>query len=326
MKIKWFGSSWAPPAWMKTNGMLNGSGTLKGEAGGPYFRVYAHYLIRFVDEYIAQGVPMWGLTIQNEPNTGFADHSWNTCGFTSDQERDFIKFDLGPNLEAAGYTPDKLKVMILDHDRKWIPEWTGKIYTDPDVSKYVSGIALHWYINGDVTGEDMDQLLADYPDKFLLYTEASVVNQLDTIGLGDWRATEDYANDIMDDILHSVTGWVDWNLALDMDGGPNWRGTSWRAAPIHTNVDAGEWYKSPIFYLMGHYSKFISPGSVHVGIETGNRQRQFRLGYFQRPDDAIVVVACNFMTQPQRVALNDPVRGSVHIDVPAKSYHTWLYY
>jgi len=327
-EVKWFGSSWAPPAWMKTNGELHNKGTLIGEPGGPYYKTYSKYLIKFLDAYKELGVDMWGLTVQNEPNTGLGEgeYAWNTCGFNSTQERDFIKMDLGPDLEAAGYlAPTKIQLMTLDHDRRYVPEWTSTVYGDPDASQYVSGLAVHWYVNGGLGPEVFDQVMADYPDKFILYTESSVLHGLDTIAFGNWALAEEYAWDIMDDVTHSVAGWVDWNLALDMVGGPNWPHVSERSAPVHINSTSGEWFKNPTFYALGHFSKFVTPGSVHLGEQVGTGN-DFKLGVFQRPDFGIAVVAINSLEQPQTVKLVDPFKGEVIIEVGAKSFNTWVYY
>lgn len=113
--VKYYGSPWSSPAWMKTNNEINHGGLLHGEPGGKYYKIWAKYFVRFIEEYTKHKVNIWGITLENEPGAGFnPNHPWNALGFNSTIERDFIKLDLGPELHAHGYTNDKLKVMIYD--------------------------------------------------------------------------------------------------------------------------------------------------------------------------------------------------------------------
>ncbi|KAL1422249.1 hypothetical protein MTO96_022130 [Rhipicephalus appendiculatus] len=131
--IWFFGSSWSSPSWMKTSNTLEGRGTLKGEPGGPYYKAWAKYYVRFLQEYERHGIPIWGLTTQNEPTVGYVpDFPWQALGFTPKTQRDFVKLDLGPALAEAGYGAEKLQVMILDDNRIVLPHWA-------DVDKVILG-------------------------------------------------------------------------------------------------------------------------------------------------------------------------------------------
>ncbi|CAL4258628.1 unnamed protein product, partial [Meganyctiphanes norvegica] len=115
-EVKLFGSPWSPPAWMKTNGKFNESGELLPEMYQPW----AEYFVKFVEAYESNGAPIWGLTTQNEPLSGFDDNwGWNTCGWTAEDMRDWIKTNLGPTLEAAGLR--RLKLMVDDFNRDTLP-------------------------------------------------------------------------------------------------------------------------------------------------------------------------------------------------------------
>nr|XP_027232645.1 glucosylceramidase-like [Penaeus vannamei] len=226
------GSPWSPPAWMKENGHFNGSGGLLKEMWQPY----SDYFVKFVQSYEAEGVPIWGLTTQNEPLTGFEDWFWNTCAWTAEDQRDWIKTNLGPTLEAAGLR--RIKLMVDDHNRDTLPWYPATILEDPKANEYVDGIALHWYAD-DWTGPSvMDETQAMFPDKFLLYTESCDgwdASADERVKLGDWFRAESYAYNIIDvriglPVACSVGFWTmnhsrrvgDWNMALDMQGGPNW--------------------------------------------------------------------------------------------------------
>ncbi|OXA45838.1 Glucosylceramidase [Folsomia candida] len=326
--VKWFGSSWAPPAWMKTNNASNGAGTLRDGPGSAIWESYSKYLVKFLDAYKENGVDLWGMTVQNEPMTGFApDYPWNTCGFTAAMERDFVSQHLGPNLNAAGYdTSSNFSLMVLDHDRSYIQNWTDTILTDPVAAQYVAGVAVHWYGNDFVPVSIYEEIVARF-NKFILSTEASMVFWEDPVGLGNWYLAETYMQDIASTTSHSVAGWVDWNLALNMSGGPTWAGVSERSAPIIVNDEGTEFYKTPMFYALGHWSKFVVPGSRRIAtVPPHPGTSDFHFTAFLRPDGGVAIVACNMYMEPQVINLTDADRGNIKILVGPKSFNSYLYY
>ena len=116
-----------------------------GEPGGKYNKLWAKYLVKFLDEYAKQNVSIWGITVQNEPEAGFMDSfPWNSLALNYSLERDFIKLDLGPELHKHGYTKDKLAVMIHDGQLPLAKKFVAGVLEDKDAAKYVSGIAFHW--------------------------------------------------------------------------------------------------------------------------------------------------------------------------------------
>src|SRR2546426_2859511 len=116
--VKFFGSPWSSPAWMKNNSQINHGGVLIGNPGGPYYQTWAEYFVKFLDAYKANDIEFWGLTVENEPKAGYdPNYGFNSMGFTAETERDFIKLNLGPTLEKAGYGADKIKIMIQDDQR-----------------------------------------------------------------------------------------------------------------------------------------------------------------------------------------------------------------
>ncbi|XP_035716233.1 lysosomal acid glucosylceramidase [Folsomia candida] len=343
--VKWYGSSWAPPAWMKTNGIVNGNGTLRdgpGSAiwvlfeilgqvgdhlGHKYFRNWGKEFYK-LDAYRAEGVDLWGMTVQNEPMTGFSEtFPWNTCGFTAAMERDFIVQHLGPNLRAAGYnTPTNFSLMILDHDRAHVQNWTETILADPISNEFVAGTAVHWYFSEQVPMSVYDEIVARF-NKFVLLTEASMVFGEDPVGLGSWYLAETYMQDIASTTQHSVAGWTDWNLALNMSGGPTWAGASERSAPIIVSDDASEFYKMPMYYALAHWSKFVVPGSRRMAtVPVFPGTSDFRVTAFLRPDGGVTIVSYNMLMEDQVLNLTVPNKGTIKIRVGAKSFNSYLYY
>lgn len=143
---------------------------------------------------------MWGLTIENEPKAGNdSNYKFNCLGFTPELQRDFIKLDLGPILEAAGYGLNTTDLMIFDDQRSNIHIWTDTILKDKDAAKYVSGTAFHWYENNESNIVNLEKAHASDPTKYILNTEACEEwnGQGKHVYLGSWKLFERYANDIL---------------------------------------------------------------------------------------------------------------------------------
>ncbi|XP_018012609.1 lysosomal acid glucosylceramidase [Hyalella azteca] len=320
--LKFFGSPWAPPAWMKTNGMANGSGSLLTEMWGPY----SNYLVKFISAYEEEGVPIWGITTQNEPMTGFSDWPWNTCAWTAEDQRDWIKTNLGPAFVDAGY--DDVKIMVLDHNREFLPDYPAAILEDPETYKYVDGIAVHWYSDNNDYPDRLTSTHDLFPDKFLLYTEscegwnAAPGNRVE---LGSWQRAQNYVVNIIDDVTHYSTGWVDWNMALDQEGGPNWV-SNFVDSPVIVNAAEDTFYKQPMFYAMGHFSRFVLPGDVAVDRSISD-ESQIRAATFVKPDGTVVAVILNMAEEVVPVSIQPSVGADFYANlmVPGKSLHTLLF-
>ncbi|KHJ95601.1 O-Glycosyl hydrolase family 30 [Oesophagostomum dentatum] len=270
--LKLFASPWSAPGWMKTNGRMKGGGWLLGEVNGEYYKSYAKYLIRFFEEYAKNGIDFWGMTLQNEPTSGaWKWYRWQTMFFTSKMQRDFVKVTLGPMFKKNNATKD-LKLIGLDDNRMWLPRWADNIFNDPEATKYVHGIGVHWYLNFLAPACVLTKTHNRHPDKFLLATEACT-GSMGIHGpiLGDWNRGEQYAKDIITTLNNYVAGWVDWNICLDEEGGPNWVNNV-VDSPIIVNATADEFYKQPMFYAMGHFSKFIKPGSLRIFAKVTGRK------------------------------------------------------
>ncbi|CAN8029207.1 unnamed protein product, partial [Ixodes persulcatus] len=127
---------------------------------------------------------------------------------------------------------------------------------DPEAAKFVQGVAVHWYANDYMGPWVLDKTHNNFPDKFILATEACEgwrSSDVEKVILGSWNRAENYAHDILEDLLHWATGWVDWNLALDLSGGPNWA-NNFVDSPIIVNATGREFYKQPMYYALAHFS------------------------------------------------------------------------
>ncbi len=242
-------SPWSPPAWMKSNGKMNNGGKLIPECAAAWAQCFA----RFIRDYEAEGVPVWGVSVQNEP---LATQRWDSCIYTAEEERDFVRDHLGPALANAGL--GHIKIVIWDHNRDLMVERASVVYSDPQAAQYVWGCGFHWY------GEDhFDhvQLVHDaWPDKALLFTEGC---QEGGTHHGSWDLGERYGRSMINDLNRWTTGWIDWNLLLNETGGPNHVGNLC-SAPILADRATGTLQHQNSFAYIGHFSRFIQPGAHRV--------------------------------------------------------------
>jgi glucosylceramidase len=132
-KLTLFASPWSPPAWMKTNNDMLHGGKLKPE----FYNNWANYYIKFIRAYEKEGIPIWGLTIQNEP---MATQTWESCVFSAEEERDFLKNSLGPTLKKAGMSSKK--IIVWDHNRDLVYQRVSTTLGDPEAAKYAWGHRL----------------------------------------------------------------------------------------------------------------------------------------------------------------------------------------
>ena len=250
-------SPWSPPPWMKTNDQMNHGGKLKEE----FQDTWAEYYCKYIEYYERDGVPIWGISVQNEPE---AVQTWDSCIYTGEEERDFIKNFLGPALERNKYLDKKL--VIWDHNRDIMVERSRAVLSDPDAAKYVWGTGFHWY-NGDHFDE-VQKVHDEFPDKELIFTEGC---QEGGPHNGSWDLGERYATSIINDLNRYTVAWIDWNLLLDERGGPNHVG-NYCSAPIIVDTKTQELlYQSSYFYL-GHFSRFFSRGDKIIECENTSNQ------------------------------------------------------
>ncbi|KGL80274.1 Glucosylceramidase, partial [Tinamus guttatus] len=273
-----------------------GKGTLKGQAGDKYHKTWANYFVRFLDEYAKHNVTFWAVTAENEPSAGLINNYPFQClGFTAEQQRDFIARDLGPALANSSHRD--IRLIILDDNRLHLPHWAKVVLEDEQAARYVHGIGIHWYL--DFIGPIQDTVVPThelFPDYFILATEACIGSHFwePDVVLGSWERGNQYSHSILTNLNHFVAGWTDWNLALDLEGGPNWV-KNYVDSPVIVDRDKDVFYKQPMFYHMGHFSKFIPEGSRRVGLVASTEPKGCDLERvaFVRPDGAAVVVVLN---------------------------------
>ncbi|MCC3156693.1 hypothetical protein LJ737_05550 [Hymenobacter sp. 15J16-1T3B] len=282
-KLPLFVSPWSPPAWMKDNQSLLKGGKLLPE----YRQAWADHYVKFIREYERQGLPIWGLSVQNEP---MAKQRWESCIFTAEEERDFIRDYLGPTLKKSGLATRKL--IAWDHNRDQVFQRASTILNDPQTAQYVWGIGYHWYETWTGSGMLFDNLRRvheAYPATNLIFTEGCI-EKFDLSKVSDWQLGEKYGYSMINDFNAGTVGWTDWNVLLDEKGGPNHVG-NFCFAPVIADTRSGQLIYTNIYYYIGHFSKFIRPGAKRI---SSSSNRDFlSTTAFLNPDGKVAVVVMN---------------------------------
>ncbi|WP_425562797.1 glycoside hydrolase family 30 protein [Litoribaculum gwangyangense] len=333
--FKIFGSPWTAPPWMKDNNKWVG-----GKLLPEYYDTWALFFSKYADAYKAEGIDIWGFTVENEPLGN--GNNWESMHYTPDEMTHFVQNYLGPKLEADG--KGNLKILGYDQNREHLKEWVDSQFKNEETSKYFDGTAIHWYASTyDYFPEELQYAHDKAPSKLLIQSEACVDAEVpvwkddawywkkEATDWGwDWAPEEDkhlhpkyapvnrYARDIIGCLNNWVDGWVDWNMVLDKQGGPNWF-KNWCIAPVIVDPDKDEVYFTPLYFTMAHFSKFIRPNAKVIGVE--NSDKNLMVTAAENPDGSIAVVVFNEMETPSgiQLTLNDQ---SVEFTIDAKAIQT----
>ncbi|MBO4660165.1 MAG: glycoside hydrolase family 30 protein [Prevotella sp.] len=300
-------SPWTAPFWMKDNQEYVGGALLP-----EYQKVYADYLVKYLEAYKAKGVDIWGLTPVNEPYGN--GNNWESMYFDPPYEAAFVRDYLGPAFEKAGF--GNTQILGYDQNRNGIPEWVNAMYADEATAKYFGGLAVHWYESTVEWQPDMLTYAHDKaPGKLIIETEgccdAEVPHWKDdawywkcegTDWGWDWAPEEQkylhpkyvpvfrYARDIIGCLNNWVNGWIDWNMVLDRQGGPNWA-NNWCLAPVIVDPKADEVYFTPMYYALSHFSRFLRPEAKVLGVKC--ESKDVMATAVRNPNGKIVVVVMN---------------------------------
>lgn len=316
--FKVLSSPWTAPPWMKDNNNWVG-----GKLLPEYYDTWALFFSKYIDAYKAEGIDIWGLTVENEPLGN--GNNWESMHYSPGEMTLFVQNHLGPKLEADG--KGHVKILGYDQNREHLKEWVDEMYKDEGTSKYYSGTAIHWYASTyEVFPEELQYAHQKAPDKYLIQSEACVDAEVpkwqddkwywskEATDWGwDWAPEKDkpfhpkyvpvyrYARDIIGCLNNWVDGWVDWNMVLDRQGGPNWF-KNWCVAPVIVDPEKDEVYFTPIYYALTHFSKFIRPGAKRIGFE--HSSKDLLVTAAQNPDGTISVVILNQGSDTQHLSLS----------------------
>ncbi len=315
--FKIISSPWTAPPWMKDNQDWRG-----GKLLPEYYDTWALFFSKYLDAYRQEGIEIWSITVENEPLGN--DSNWESMHYTPEEMTAFVKNHLGPKLKADGHD---IKILGFDQNRdEELKKWVDVMFADEESSAYFDGTAVHWYASTyDYFPEALQYAHGKAPDKHLIQTEGCVDAEVprwqddawywaqEATDWGwDW-APEDqkylhpkyvpvfrYARDIIGCLNNHVDGWVDWNMVLDRQGGPNWA-KNWCVAPVIVDPEQDEVYFTPLYYTLAHFSRFIRPGAVRIGFE--NSDESLMTTAVQNPDGSIAIIIFNPEAEPKGVSL-----------------------
>lgn len=332
--FKIIASPWTAPPWMKDNNAWNG-GALKAE----YYPAWALYFSKYIKAYQELGIPIWAVTVENEPLGNGAQ--WESMIFSASQMTDFIKNNLGPQ-----FTADSIgtKILVYDQNRDHLQDWAKEILGDKQAAAYVWGTAVHWYSS---TFEWYPQDLTDvhnlFPDKHLMHTEGCIDSEVPVWQNDAWYWTKEatdwgfdwapdadkplhpkyapvyrYARDIIGGLNSWLTGWIDWNIVLDDKGGPN-HASNWCIAPVIVKPETDEVYYTPLYYVMSHFSKYIRPGATRIGIESDIKD--LMVTACLNVDNSIAVAVLNQTENPMEFTVS-LYEKMVEVTIPGSALQT----
>lgn len=315
--FKILSSPWTAPPWMKDNKDWRG-----GKLLPEYYETWALFFSKYIDAYKAEGIDIWGFTVENEPLGN--DSNWESMHFTPAEMTHFVQQFLGPKLEADGHD---VNILGYDQNREHLKEWVDEMYKDEASSKYYDGTAIHWYASTfEVFPEELQYAHEKAPNKYLIQSEACVDAQVPVWQDDQWYwskeatdwgwdwAPEDqkhmhpkyvpvyrYARDIIGCLNNWVDGWIDWNMVLDRQGGPNWF-KNWCVAPVIVDPEADEVYFTPLYYTLSHFSRYIRPGAKRIGFE--HSDEDLLVTAAQNPDGSLAVVLLNQGSEKKQISLS----------------------
>ncbi len=349
-------SPWSPPYQWKTPPELSendaavyGGMGMKVETDKPirdfggrlkpeYYAPYARYLVKYLQAYLKEGIPVSMLSIQNEAS---AATNWDSCLWTGEQERTFLVDYLYPEMERSGLS-GRVQIFIWDHNKERAIEHIDAFMKDERAAKEVDGFALHWY-SGDHF-EALSLLHQKYPDKILMHSEScglhipgkttafvltkeqeallagkkmelEAAGEQKTPNQCDFEDALHYAHDILGDLNHGLQRWIDWNLIVDRNGGPRHVPGGFAAPLVYEND--GTITQTVSFAFLHTIAEAVQPGAVRLGSSSYGREAE--AAAVRNPDGSLSVLILNESAKDIRVNLR--LQGQILRDaaIPAGS-------
>jgi glucosylceramidase len=305
-ELKIMASPWSPPGWMKTTGSMIG-----GSLRRSYYGVYAQYFVKFIKAYEAEGIPIYAITVQNEPL--YVPKEYPGMKMDWVEQADFIGEYLGPAFESAG-----IKTKILCYDHNWDnTTYAAYVLSHEKASKYVAGSAWHFYGGKH---EAMSKIKEMFPDKEIWFTEGSG---------GDWVPA--FFNAYMDQMMHVIRiprNWaktvVWWNIALDEKRGPTILSNSTCRGLIEINQKTNEVKYNVDYYTLGHISKFVLPGAYRIDSYT--YQDRLESVAFLNPNGSRVLIVSNRTNTTKKIQVVEDGLEIFSYVLPGYASATFVWY
>lgn len=332
--FKILSSPWTASPWMKDNKNYVG-----GKLLPEYYDTWALFFSKYVTAYKNEGIDIWGFTVENEPLGN--GNNWESMHYTPDEMTNFVQHHLGPQLRQD--YPD-VKILGYDQNREHLNEWVDSQYKNEETSSYFDGTAIHWYASTyHYYPEELQYAHKKAPNKYLIQSEACVDSEIpkwkddawywkkEATDWGwDWAPEKDkpmhlkyapvnrYARDIIGCLNNYVDGWIDWNMVLNKQGGPNWF-KNWCVAPVIVDENEDEIYFTPLYYVMSHFSRFIRPEAKVF--EVNHSDKELLITAAKNLDGSIVIVVFNEKETNKNISLILD-NNSINLDVKGQSLQT----
>jgi glucosylceramidase len=277
-RLKIFGTPWTAPAWMKQRTTLHGDWL-----NTAYYQAYAAYFVKYVQGYAALGLPVYAVTLQNEPLHNAS--AYPSMRMDAGNQASFLKNNIGPAFQTAGLTT---KLIVYDHnwDR---PDFPNDVFADPQAARYAAGAAFHCY-GGSVDQQSVTHNA--YPTKGLWFTECS--------GTTGTSFGPDLRYNVSNVIIGATRNWskgsLFWNVALDLNNGPTNGGCTTCRGVLTIDPVTGQITRNVEYYALGHASKFVSEGAVRIG--SGSVSGGLETVAFRNPDSSRVLLVLNNSRTP----------------------------
>lgn len=301
-RLQVMASPWSAPGWMKTTDSL-----VQGQLKPEFHAAFANYLVRYVEAMQAEGVPIFALTLQNEPH--FEPPDYPGMRMTPRTRATVVGQHLGPLLKAKG-----LKTQILEWDHNWDEPWSPmSMLSDATARKYVSGVAWHCYA-GDVSAQS--EVARHFPELDVWFTECSG---------GEWKPQWAETlpwitrNLIIGSTRHGARGVLMWNLALDPQYGPHLGGCKDCRGVVTIDAKTGKVTRNIEYYAFGHASRFVHQGARRID-STGAVKGLDHVA-FTNPDGSTVLIVSNSTAKARRFTVQAPARRFAY-ELPASGVVT----
>ncbi len=304
-QLKLMGSPWSAPGWMKSSGSL-----IKGTLLPRFHGAFAEYFRRWIEAYEGEGLPIFAITLQNEPH--FEPESYPGMRLSPVQRAAIIGSHVGPLFTRRG-----IRAQIWDWDHNWDePASPLAVLADSVARRYVAAVAWHCY-SGDISAQTV--VHDSHPDKDTYFTECSG---------GQWAPV--WADNLKWYVSKMVIGnaraWAKgvalWNLALDENDGPHKGGCGNCRGVVTIHSATGEITRNPEYYALAHASRFVRPGAVRIGSSAPNG---FETVAFRNPDDrSTALIVLNTTTTASQLAVRvGEISFTTSLPAGAVATFTW---
>lgn len=324
-ELKFMFCAWSPPPWMKTNKRWEGLSRLPTQ----YYATWALYHAKALNLWRNEGINAWSLSSGNEPIYAVLARLMS-LGWNLNDQKQWVTKHLKPILEEHGHNDvlilglDDQRSVLLSFCRAFEQSPANRNLTDLDL------IGVHWYLDESTDANWMDTVVKRYQVP-IIYTEScegAGLNGRDMARgpkLGSWTRCREYVHRLINNFNHGVSGFIDWNMVLDLKGGPNYA-RNFADAPMIFDQQNQIIYKQPMFYGIAHFSKFLSTNCTRINSQLSSVSRySIEAVAFSCANSTKVIIMHNRSAASERIALIDSNIGQLNLTLDASSVNTLVY-